>query len=457
MATFAAKILKNMIQKITISNFFSIREPLEVSFEASKEKQYGEDWIVQIGNVKLLKTLILFGANGSGKTNILCALDFLRHAILRIPVKEDEGFSYLRFAFDPECAQKDSVFDLYFFIDDVRYRYYLEISPKGINKEELRVYHNGNSSRTLYSRKHDDVKDINIVRFGTWLSLAAKDRKTIEESTKDNITVLSAFASKNISCNELKAVRNYFKYEFFKMYYLQDGDQEVAKALKDDNRLKLLLIDLIQTFHSNIVDIKVEEESKPIPEEARQILLQIKHSDEEREALENLQAITKLTSQYVHRTPLGEFALEDSLQSEGTRSFIRHLVLFYKSIQKGWLIALDEFGAGMQAKTMHLLLDFFLKFSEHSQLIFATQSLGILDYPRMRRDAIDIVYKDEFGQTHLDANTVRGIHKNIKLRKAYIDGKFTTIDPNEPDIDLNVEPDKYRSLIFDERKEVTMK
>lgn len=445
-----------MIQKITISNFFSIREPLEVSFEASKEKQYGEDWITQIGNVRLLKALILYGANGSGKTNILCALDFFRYAIIRFPVDEDDDFDYMRFALDPEYAAKDSVFDLYFFIGDVRYRYYLEISPKRITKEELRIYHNGNNSRAIYSRKYNAEKDVHTVRFGTWMSLSPKDRKTVEDNTKDNISVLSVYASKNISCNELKVVRNYFRYEFFKIYRLQDGDQEVAKALKDDNQLKLLLVDLIRTFNSNIVDIKVEEETRAIPEEARQILLQMKHSDEEREVIEKLQTLTKLTSHYIHKTRLGEFSLEDSLQSEGTRSFIRHLVLFYKSIQNEWLIALDEFGAGMQAKTQHLLLDFFLKFSEHSQLIFATQSLGFLDYPKMRRDAIDIVSKDDIGQTHIDANTVKGIHKNIKLRKAYIDGKFKTIDPNEPDIDLNAEYNRYKSLIFADRKEETI-
>lgn len=445
-----------MIQKITISNFFSIREPLEVSFEASKEKQYGEDWITQIGNVRLLKALIFYGANGSGKTSILCALDFLRDAIIRFPVDEDDDFPYMRFALDPEYAEKESVFDLYFFIGDVRYRYYLEISPNRITKEELRVYHNGNNSRAIYTRKYNIEKDVHTVRFGTWMSLSPKDRKTVEDNTKDNISVLSVYASKNISCNELKVVRNYFRYEFFKIYRLQDGDQEVAKALKDDNQLKLLLVDLIRTFNSNIVDIKVEEETRAIPEEARQILLQMKHSDEEREVIEKLQTLTKLTSHYIHKTRLGEFSLEDSLQSEGTRSFIRHLVLFYKSIQNGWLIALDEFGAGMQAKTQHLLLDFFLKFSEHSQLIFATQSLGFLDYPKMRRDAIDIVSKDDIGQTHIDANTVKGIHKNIKLRKAYIDGKFKTIDPNEPDIDLNAEYNRYKSLIFADRKEETI-
>jgi len=171
-----------------------------------------------------------------------------------------------------------------------------------------------------------------------------------------------------------------------------------------------------------------------------------------------MKVLTKLKGQYVHKTDLGEFPLEDTLQSEGTKTFISYLVLFYKAIRENWLLALDEYGAGMQAKSQNLLLDFFLKFSKRSQLILATQSLGLLDYSRMRRDAIQIVYKDELGQSHIDSKTVRSIHKNIKLRKAYIDGRFTTIDPNEPDINLDNEYTKYQSLIFGQTgEEVTMK
>ena len=70
----------------------------------------------------------------------------------------------------------------------------------------------------------------------------------------------------------------------------------------------------------------------------------------------------------------------------------------------------------------------------------------------MRRDAIIIVSKDSIGQTSIDATTVRGIHRNIKLRKAYFDGRFTTIDPKEPDINFQVNYDKYMSLIFSKQK-----
>lgn len=223
--------------------------------------------------------------------------------------------------------------------------------------------------------------------------------------------------------------------------------------MKEDANFKLILLDLLQTFHSNIVDVKAEEETRQIPEEARQLLMQMRSSESEKDIIANMKTLSKWSSNYIHRTELGEFELSDELQSEGTRSFIRHLALFYKAIKGNWLVALDEFGSGMQAKTQHLLLDFFLKFSRRSQLIFATQSLGFLDFPSMRRDAIQIVSKDRnIGETKLDANTVRGIHKNIKLRKAYNDRRFTTIDPNEPDVDLSERLNQYQTLIFEPQK-----
>lgn len=439
-----------MIQTITISNFFSIREPLEVSFEASKDKHYGEDWIVQIGNVKLLKALFLYGANGSGKSNILIALDFLRSVVLYVPRSIDMTFRYLPFAFDPEFQHKPTEFDLKFFIGEQRYRYKITLLPEMILSEELSQYQKANQCRRVFKRDYNAEKERNIVNFGSWLNLSTKDRQAIEDATTRNTSVIAAYTTRNLSCEVLNVVRNYFKHQFFKLYDFTNGDLEVAKALKNDAQLKRILILLLKTFNSNIVDISIEEETRPVSEEARQFLLQMNQSTEEREAIENFKAFTKITSHYIHKTPLGEFILEDSLQSEGTRSFIRQLVLFYKAIKRNKLIALDEFGAGMQAKTQHLLLDFFLKFSRNSQLIVATQSLGFLDFPLMRRDAIDIISKDVNGQTCVDSETVRGIHWNIKLRKAYIDGKFKTIDPNEPEIDLDVERLKFESLIFNE-------
>ena len=205
---------------------------------------------------------------------------------------------------------------------------------------------------------------------------------------------------------------------------------------------------MLESFHSNIVDVHIEEKIQPIPEEARKLLMQMNEKEIDKEEIAKFQTIKSFKTHYIHKTPLGEFKLEDGLQSEGTLAFIRCLTLFCKAIKGNWMLALDEFGAGMQAKSQNLLLNFFLKFSKEAQLIVATQSLGLLDNEQLRRDSIAIVSKDNIGQTYVNQGIVRKIHKNTKLRQAYLTGKFTTMDPNEPDIDLDSEYKTIESLLF---------
>lgn len=442
-----------MIQKIKITNFFSVREDVEVSFEASKERQFEEDWVLEVGGARLLKALLLYGSNGSGKTNILLALDFLRSVAFKIPRDLDGELLYKQFAFDPYNKEKETSFDLFFFIGETRYNYQLSLTPKSFRREELRQYQNCKQSRRVFLREYDETTGTSSVKFGPWLRLTSKDKRAISEATTRVVSVLAAFTMRNIACEVLSEVRDYFKYKFFRVYSIENADEEVARAVKHDSSLRALLIRMLGSFKSNIVDIQVEERSRPIPEEARRMLMQMNNNAEDKEEISKLQTIQSFKTHYIHQTPLGTFQLEDQLQSEGTRVFIRYLTLFYKAIKGNRMLALDEFGAGLQAKSQNLLLDFFLKFSQGSQLIVATQSLGLLDNVALRRDSIAIVSKDELGQSSVDQTIVRKIHKNTKLRQAYLTGKFTSMDPNEPDIDLKSERKDIGNLLWPVKKE----
>ena len=312
----------------------------------------------------------------------------------------------------------------------------------------MRQYHNGNQSRRVFLREFDISSGKSSVKFGPWVGLTAKEKQAIEEATTRVVSVLAAYSVRNIASELLSEIRDYFKYRFFKVYDLENADEEVAIALQHDPSLRALLIKMLESFHSNIVDVHIEEKIQPIPEEARKLLMQMNEKEIDKEEIAKFQTIKSFKTHYIHKTPLGEFKLEDGLQSEGTLAFIRCLTLFCKAIKGNWMLALDEFGAGMQAKSQNLLLNFFLKFSKEAQLIVATQSLGLLDNEQLRRDSIAIVSKDNIGQTYVNQGIVRKIHKNTKLRQAYLTGKFTTMDPNEPDIDLDSEYKTIESLLF---------
>ena len=75
-----------MIAEFTIENFFSIKSPQKISFEPSSDTFMSDEYSYEVKDgVKLLKVGIIYGANASGKTNILNAVEFFRMLVLRIP------------------------------------------------------------------------------------------------------------------------------------------------------------------------------------------------------------------------------------------------------------------------------------------------------------------------------------------------------------------------------------
>ena len=72
-----------MIIQFTVENFLSFKEPATLSLAASalKEKQTRSDEIVfelEGTNLSLLKSAVIYGANASGKSNLVKALDFFK-------------------------------------------------------------------------------------------------------------------------------------------------------------------------------------------------------------------------------------------------------------------------------------------------------------------------------------------------------------------------------------------
>ena len=80
-----------MIAEFTIENFFSIKSPQKISFEPSSDNFMSDEYSYEVKDgVRLLKLGIIYGANASGKTNILNAVEFFRMLVLRMPKDRNE-------------------------------------------------------------------------------------------------------------------------------------------------------------------------------------------------------------------------------------------------------------------------------------------------------------------------------------------------------------------------------
>ena len=80
-----------MIAEFSIENFFSIKSTQKISFEPSADTFMSDEYSYEVKDgVRLLKMGIIYGANASGKTNILNAIEFFKMLVLRMPKDRTE-------------------------------------------------------------------------------------------------------------------------------------------------------------------------------------------------------------------------------------------------------------------------------------------------------------------------------------------------------------------------------
>ena len=115
-----------MIIKFSIQNFGSIKDKQTLSFEADKSTHLEDTYVVNKGGMRLLKLALIYGANASGKTTILKALDFLREIVLMPEGKKTDELDFQPFLFDDKTPNENSIISIEFIQNGIKYSYEVE-------------------------------------------------------------------------------------------------------------------------------------------------------------------------------------------------------------------------------------------------------------------------------------------------------------------------------------------
>ena len=115
-----------MIQELIFTNFLSFRDKTKFSFEATKDETFEENQVVEVTpGVRLLRFSLLYGANASGKSNLLSAINFLSEFWFERKEDMDQSTDVIPFLLDTETPKKVSEFEFKFYIGSVKYWYIL--------------------------------------------------------------------------------------------------------------------------------------------------------------------------------------------------------------------------------------------------------------------------------------------------------------------------------------------
>ena len=434
-----------MIINFSVQNFGSIKDKQTLSFEADRSKHLEDYYVIDsINGLRLLKLGLIYGANASGKTNILKAIEFLRGLVLNPENKKNASLKFEPFLFDKVTPDLPSVFSIDFIQNNIRYSYAIELNNKAILNEELSYFNPSKAS--VFKRTTNIEKQFSEIKFGSKITVDKSFKKTLESNTLWNNTVLGGFLKTNIELPELKDVTDWFE-KYLSPLVLTDTqlDNYVTAQINSLDISKKDVISILQKADFNISDIIINNEHDGIHDGLLEFLeSQVKEPNMLINELKSKGRNSALNVELEHTIGTDKYNLPFQLESQGTQRYYGFAGLLSLLIRGSVAIPIDELESSLHPDLFtHFLLSFLIN-SKKSQIIATTHNREILNNKDIfRNDSIWFANKNEKCATELyslsdfDSSVIRD---TTNVYNAYKVGKLGGV-PNLGDyyIDLGSE------------------
>lgn len=410
-----------MLIEFEVGNFLSFRDPVRFSMLAANPiKEHLEENTFEVGRHRLLKTAVIYGANASGKSNLLEAMSFMRWFAINSSKAMQVGEEILvaPFKLDSDTETAPCHFEICFLQNDRRYRYGFEVDKQAVRKEWLFQTEKLREA-SLFLRENDGIE----------VSDDFSEGKGLEPKTRDNALFLSVVAQFN---GEIAGtILKWFK-GFRGLSGLRDQHYErFTTEMLQDEAMRPLLVEFIRRADVGIEDLLVSE---ALDEEAMKA------------GAEDLQRNTVKSKRYKITTVHQKFknGLKEGLtnldftteESEGTKKFFRIAGPLLDCLMHGYTVGIDELDAKLHPLLTKALVKLFNSTDSNknnAQLIFTTHDTNLLHFGHLRRDQIWFTEKTQQAATDLyslaEIKLPEGgkVRNDAALEKNYIQGRYGAI------------------------------
>ena len=418
-----------MIINFSVQNFGSIKTKQTLTFEASSSTDLEHYYILEpIEGLRLLKLGLIYGANASGKTTLLKALDFLRNIVLFPANKKTDKFDYNPFLFDNETPHQSALFSIDFVQNKIRYVYEVELKKHAVVREEL-YYHKPNRAN-VFKRTTDIKKQLTEIDFGSKIKKDKTVEKILEANTLWNNTVLGGFLKTNIELFELKEATDWFS-NYLKPLVLTGTElyKTVTQGIDNGEINKKTIIESLKKADFNISDIVINRDEALIPEAFYEAAVKYGDTINSTSAIiKNNGKLVSLNLEFEHTINYAKYILPFELESHGTQRYYGFAGLLSQLINESILFPIDELESSLHPDLyVHFILTY-LTNVKNSQLIATTHNREILNNRDIfRNDVIWFTDKNEKNATELYSLTdfdSKIIRDTSNVYNAYKTGKL---------------------------------
>lgn len=396
-----------MLIQFRVENHRSLRDEQILSLVASSHKAGTHVLRTEGLGEAVVPVIAIYGANASGKSNVLAALRFMTAAVRNSQTRWNvEGTPQQPFRLSGK-AREPSLYEVEIIVDGIRFRYGFQLSALCIEEEWLFAW--PHERKAMWFEREGDKFE-----FGKTLR---GENETIRSLTRPNSLFLSAAAQNNHAAL-LPIYRHITDWRF--PYTLPGGfgssvvsmvsqrlDAQGGAAGRD------AIVQLLQGADTGILDVRVERLEE-----------RSKWGTRPRSEL-----------QFRHRTVDGaETWLRIGEESSGTVALIQLAPHIIDTLRGGGLLCIDEIESSLHPTLALNIVRLFndpVHNTRNAQLIFATHDTNLLGSvigePVLHRDRVWFTEKDEGGWTHLYPLTDFHPRKEENLERGYLQGRYGAI------------------------------
>lgn len=418
-----------MLIEFSIENFRSFKEEVTLSLISSSDKSLDNN-LIKTATLKkdnLLRSEVIYGANASGKSNVVSAFNYLRKLVINShKFQKGTEISYSPFKLDKKYTSKPSKFEIVFLKNNIRYTYGVSLTNEKIVDEYLYYYPQGRKA-LIFERK--DTFDYKF-------TIDINEQEFLSSKTLPNVLYLSN--STQLNYKKTSEAFDWFK-DNLKIIGATDNPKLTAftiELLNKDEELKEFILKSLIVADLGIVDISAKLDKiliddasleLPSPDLKTEFVL---ISDDEGLKLVQMDIKTMHNVLDEQGNDIGiNFDFDE--ESEGTKRLFALIGSWIDALNNGRILIVDELDTKLHPLLMEFLIKLFHNPTQNkndAQLIFTTHNTNLLDLDLFRRDQIWFTEKNpNFGNTDLYSLLEFSPRKDKNVRKGYLAGRYGAI------------------------------
>ena len=409
-----------MLIGFSVGNYKSFKETVTLSMVASlimeDDRELDENNLFQINDrLKLLKSAAIYGANASGKSNLVAAVNFMKWFVLNSSkeTQVSEAIDIEAFRLSTETEQEPSFFEIVFLLEGENFRYGFEVNTEQVVSEWL-FQTDDNAEKLLFER---DLDNFILNDF--------PEGQGISDKTRSNALFLSVVAQFNGKISG--KILLWFSKNLQLISGLQDTQyrKETLESFEND-RHRHDIIEFIKKLDLGIADIQITNQPVFVISPKTAIFGSLYPYSEIKPAVKTVHRKYDAEGK---QSAIELFDIEKH-ESEGTNKLFALAGLLLNTLRTGKILLIDELDARLHPLITRELICLFNSNEtnpHNAQLIFTTHDTNLLSSKTFRRDQIWFTEKDNKGATDLYSLVEYKVGKDASFERDYIIGKYGAI------------------------------